>query len=83
MEGSEDYYFKLLKNGAKPEHARSVLPNSLKTEVVMTCNMREWMHVLKLRCSKAAHPQMRALMQRFLTELKERVPVIFDGIRRL
>lgn len=56
---SEQCYFSLLKSGATPQEARSVLPNSLKTEVVMTANIREWRHFLKLRCSPAAHPQMR------------------------
>jgi len=52
-------YFKLLDWGCSPEEARAVLPNSLKTEIVMTANIREWRHFLKLRTSPAAHPQMR------------------------
>ena len=73
-------YFKLLKNGATPEQARSVLPNSIKTEVVMTANLREWRHFLKLRTAQAAHPQMRELTIPLLKELKEKIPVIFDDI---
>lgn len=58
-EGVEIRYFDMLAEGCTPQEARSVLPNSLKTEVVMTANIREWRHFLKLRCSPAAHPQMR------------------------
>ena len=56
---AENAYFRLLEAGASPQEARSVLPNSLKTEIVVTYNIREWRHFFKLRCSKAAHPQMR------------------------
>lgn len=56
MRDAEDAYFALLDEGCSPQEARSVLPNSLKTEVVMTANIREWRHFLKLRCSPAAHP---------------------------
>ena len=78
---TEKMYFKLLKNGATPEQARSVLPNSIKTEVVMTANLREWRHFLKLRTAQAAHLQMRELTIPLLKELKEKIPVIFDDIK--
>ena len=77
---AQETYFTLLANGWTPQEARCVLPNSLKTEVVMTANYREWRHILKLRTDKAAHPQMRELMIPLLKELKERIPVIFDDI---
>jgi len=80
MEDSENAYLKLIDIGARPEQARSVLPNSLKTEVVMTCNLREIRHVLSLRCSNAAHPQIREVMRPLLKELHDRIPVIFDDI---
>ena len=80
MENAEQSYLKLLKSGARPEQARSVLPNSLKTEIVMTCNLREWRHVLELRCSKASHPQIRELMIPLLAEFHERIPVLFDDL---
>ena len=70
----------LNKYSMSPQEARSVLPNSTKTEVVMTANLREWRHILKLRTSKAAHPQMRELMCPLLKELKASIPVIFDDI---
>lgn len=63
-----------------PQQARSVLPNSLKTEIVMTANLREWRHVLKLRTSKAAHPQMQELMIPLLKELQTKIPIIFDDL---
>lgn len=78
--GAEEHYLALLHLGWSPQQARSVLPNSLKTEIVMTANLREWMHVLKLRTSKAAHPQMRELMIPLLEEVKTLIPVIFDDI---
>jgi thymidylate synthase (FAD) len=79
---AEAAYFAMLDNGATPQMARSVLPNSLKTEIVMTANLREWRHVLKLRTSEAAHPQMRALMLPLLVELNERLPVLFGDINK-
>jgi thymidylate synthase (FAD) len=77
---AEYKYFGFIGKGFTPEVARSVLPNSLKTEVVMTANLREWRHFLKLRCSKAAHPQMREVADILLCELHEAVPVVFDDI---
>lgn len=77
---AESDYFNLLSLGATPQEARSVLPNSLKTEVVMTADIREWRHFLKLRTSKAAHPQIREVAIPLLQELKEKVPVFFDDI---
>ena len=80
MAQAEASYNALLAMGAKPEEARDVLPNSLKTELVMTANLREWRHFFKLRCDKAAHPQMREVANMLLKKLQDEVPVIFDGI---
>ena len=80
MLNSETIYFGLLSQGATPQQARSVLPNSLKTEIVVTANYREWRNILKLRTAKAAHPQMREIMIPLLNELKARIPIIFDDI---
>ena len=77
---AEAYYFDLLNWGCTPQEARAVLPNSLKTELVMTANIREFRHFFKLRCSKAAHPQMREVALMLLKEFKERIPVLFDDI---
>ena len=80
MQQAESAYMRLIQLGATPEQARSVLPNSLKTEIVMTCNIREWRHVLNLRCSPAAHPQMRELMLPLLKEFFNKIPVLFDDL---
>lgn len=77
---AEATYIDLLRRKWSPQQARSVLPNSLKTEIVMTANLREIMHILNLRCSKAAHPQIRELMLPLLKELHQRVPVLFDDL---
>jgi len=58
---AEDTYFELLDAGCSPQIARAVLPNCLKTEIVMTANLREWRHFIKLRSSKAAHPQIQVI----------------------
>ena len=71
-------YSYLLKIGWKPECARSVLPNSLKTEIVVTANLREWRHILKLRTSMAAHPQMRELMMPLYNKLVAELPEVFS-----
>ena len=73
-------YNNLLNIGWKPEQAREVLPNALKTEVVVTANLREWRHIFKLRTSKRAHPQIRALMLDCLEGFKEDIPILFDDI---
>lgn len=80
MRNVEDAYFKLIALGATAQEARSVLPNSLKTEIVMTANLREWRHFFKLRCSSKAHPQMREVAVPMLKEFKKLIPVIFDDI---
>ena len=80
MKIAENHYFDLLAQGATPQEARTVLPNSLKTEVVMTANIREWRHFLKLRTSSAAHPQIREVAIPLLKELQEKIPVLFDDI---
>ncbi len=80
MAAAEKAYLELLELGARPEQARSVLPNSLKTEIVMSANLREWRHVFTLRCSKAAHPQIREITLPLLEEMHQRVPVLFDDL---
>jgi thymidylate synthase (FAD) len=82
MRDAERHYMNLIKMGWKPQHARSVLPNSLKTEIVVTANIREWRLIFKQRASKSAHPQMRQLMCPLLEEFKKCIPAIFDDIRQ-
>lgn len=83
VEDAETNYFHLLNCGATPEKARAVLPNSLKTEVVMTANLREWRHFFNLRAANKtgkAHPQMLEVTRPLLDELKQLIPVVFDDI---
>ena len=81
MESAEEHYFSLLDSGATPQEARSVLPNSTKTEITITANYREWRAFFKLRTAKAAHPQMQEVTIPLLKELKEKLPIIFDDIK--
>jgi len=81
MSFAESTYILMLKHNAKPQEARSVLPNSLKTEIIMTTNLREWRHFLKLRTAKDAHPQMQEIARPLLTELQQRIPEVFDDIQ--
>ena len=80
LEVIEQNYLAMIKNGAKPQEARSILPNSLKTEIFMTANLREWRHFLKLRTSPRAHPQMREIALKIYKILKEKLPVLFSDI---
>ena len=76
---AEKYYLMMIDNKENPQQARSVLPNSLKTEIVVSANFREWKHIFRLRAiSKAAHPQMRDLMIPLYNYCKEQLPEIFD-----
>lgn len=80
MEYTEKKYMELIEAGATPQEARSILPNSLKTELVMTMNLREWRHFFKLRTAPASHPQMREVAIMILDKFKELIPVVFDDI---
>ena len=77
---AESAYFDMLICGCTPQEARSVLPNSLKTEVVMTANIREWRHFIKLRTSEKAHPQMRQVAGMLQNLLVEKYPVFFKEV---
>ena len=79
-ETAEIAYFDLLTEGCSPQEARAVLPNSLKTEVVMTADIREWRHFIKLRNSPAAHPQMREVAGMLAVLFKDNYPVFFEDI---
>lgn len=83
MLSAERAYLSLIANDAKPEEARTVLPNSLKTEVVMTANYREWRNFFKLRAARytgPAHPQMEEIAVPLLRELNSKIPVVFSDI---
>ena len=80
---AEEYYMQMIKAGAKPEEARSVLPNSLKTEIIMTANLREWIHIFNLRAigtTGKPHPQIMEIMIPLLRKFQELIPVVFDNL---
>lgn len=76
----ERVYLNLIANGATAQEARAILPNSLKTELIMTANLREWRHFLKLRTNEASHPQMREISIPLLHEFQRLIPIVFDDI---
>lgn len=80
MTDAERHYLKMIELGATPQIARSVLPNSTKTEITITANYREWRNFFKLRTGKTVHPQMLEVTIPLLAELKHKLPVIFDDI---
>ncbi|MCI5494838.1 MAG: FAD-dependent thymidylate synthase [Roseburia sp.] len=75
MENAEQSYFRMLELGATPQEARSVLPNSLKTEIVVTMNLRSWRNFFRLRVDSHAHPQMREVATMLYEEFQKRLPV--------
>lgn len=77
---AEECYIKMLEQGCSPQEARSVLPNSLKTELAVTFNMREWRHFFALRGTAPAHPQMRQVAIPLLLLLQKHFPVLFEDI---
>lgn len=77
---SEATYQAIIEDGGKTDFARSVLNNSTATEIVMTANLREWLHFLKLRTSSDAHPEIRIIARKLLNEFKEKLPEVFGGI---
>ena len=76
----EQHYLDAVESRLTPQEARYFLPNGLKTEVVMTCNVREWRHVFAMRTSPKAHPQIRELMVDMLEEFQAQIPIIFDDL---
>ncbi len=77
----EDAYLKLLKLKVPAQIARDILPIGIKAEIIVTANVREWRHILKLRTADVAHPIMHELMRPLCKELQEKIPVLFDDIR--
>ena len=80
MESCEKKYLTLIKGGLPPQAARGVLPIDLKTEIVITANLREWRSIFKLRTDSAAHPDMQRLMKPVLQQFKTIISIIFDDI---
>ena len=79
-EASEATYQAIIEDDGKTDFARSVLNNSTATEIVMTANLREWLHFIKLRIAKDAHPEIRVIARKLLEEFGEKLPEIFGGI---
>lgn len=83
METAESYYLTMTGMSVPPEWARSVLPNSVKTEVIMTANCAEWKHFFRLRACNStgkAHPQMLEVSRPLLDDFKKTISVIFDDL---
>lgn len=80
MLACEQAYLQLLEMGLNPSLARSVLPNSLKTEIIITANLRAWHHIFRQRTAKAAHPQMRQVMVPLLGEFQRLLPILYDDL---
>ena len=81
LANAETSYFAMLKKGMKPEDARGVLPNALKTEIVVTANLREWRTIFKQRCADNAHPDIRLIMRDLLKQVKMFYPAFFFDIQ--
>lgn len=80
LECAQTIYFQMVNAGCTAQIARSILPNSLKTEVIVTANPREWRHIFKMRCAQAAHPQMRELMIPCRDDFANRWPSLFADL---
>lgn len=80
MKNIETYYNVMANNKAKPDELRLLLPHSTAAQVTMTCNIREWRHILSLRCSAMAHPSIQQLLIPLLLKFKEDMPELFDSV---
>ena len=76
----EQRYLKMAELGATPDQMRMILPHSTAAQVTMTCNIREWRHILALRCSQAAHPSIQQILIPLLLKFKLTMPELFDSI---
>ena len=79
-QGAETAYNSLIEQGLRPEEARAVLPNAVKTEIHMASNIRQWRNVFNLRCSIKADPQIRELFLPILKDFNEVLPALFEDI---
>ena len=80
MQSIENNYMKMAQCGATPDQLRMILPHSTAAEVTMTCNIREWRHILSLRCSKMTHPSIRQILIPLLLYFKQEMPYLFNDI---
>ena len=80
MQDIENTYLDMATIGCKPDQLRMILPHSTAAQVTMTANIREWRHILSLRCSKMVHPAIRQLLIPLLLQFKKDMPELFDSI---
>jgi len=80
MEEIEDKYMTMSNAGCKPDELRMILPHSTAAQVTMTCNIREWRHILSLRCAPMTHPAIRQLLIPLLLKFKKDMPELFNDI---
>lgn len=80
MKGIEDSYNLMAELGAKPDQLRMILPHSLKSEICMKANIREWRHIFGLRCAPAAHPSVQQVMKMLLIKMYEKLPLLFEDL---
>ena len=78
MYSAELFYLKLLDEGVPAQIARSVLPIGIKSEITISANLREWMHIFEMRCDTPAHPIIRGCALEILKKLNERLPSIYE-----
>lgn len=86
MEDAERHYMRMLELGATPQEARSVLPTSTKTEIVVTMNVREWRHFLEMRwvgVSGTPHPQMQEIAEKVYDLLATYYPILFEDLKAI
>lgn len=74
-------YRLLIDNGVPKQEARYVLPNATRTRIIVKMNLREWMHVLRLRAHPSAQPEMQEVANAILGVLEARYPEVFSHVR--
>jgi thymidylate synthase (FAD) len=80
MKSAEDNYLAMISEGCTPQEARDILPTALKTDVIITANIREWRHILSIRSTKDNHPQMREIMVPLLFDFDKGIPFLFEDL---
>lgn len=80
MENIESTYNKMAELGCKPDQLRMLLSHSLKCNINLKANIREWRHIFSLRCAKAAHPSVQQIMKMVLVEFHKQIPILFDDL---
>ena len=77
----EEAYQDMILNGARPEEAREILPNSTACNLMMKANYRQWRHIFQLRTASGVYPQMRSLMTGLLEAASKEIPYVFDDLK--